>query len=140
MNDGRPRRFRICDVIDFCRRNDTRGLCFSGWPRNILEIYFRFHHNNGSLCLVEDAGVLVGVAVGFQCDEDRLDRHWEPFDRGGDSFYVSDLVCVSKKAMASCVDELEKRVPNWRELKLFAFRHGRKKQLKREVFEKLLCA
>ena len=137
MSDGEPRGFRICDVIDFCRRNDSRGLCFSGWPQNILEIYFRFHHNNGSLFLVERDGVLVGVGVGNRCNEDRLDRHWEPFDGEGDSFYVSDLICVSRGAVATLVDEFEARIPEWKELKLFAIRHGRKKQLKTELFERL---
>jgi hypothetical protein len=102
-----------------------------------LEIYFRFHHNNGSLFLVERDDLLVGVGVGNRCNEDRLDRHWEPFDWEGDSFYVSDLICSSGGAMATLVDEFEKRVPDWRELKIFAIRHGRKKQLKTELFERL---
>lgn len=139
MNNVVQRRFRISDVIDFCRRNDSRGLCFDGWPDNILEVYFRFHQQNGSLCLVEDDGVLVGLGVGFQCNEDDLDRHWQPANTSGDSFYISDIICTTKGAVAACVDELKERTPDWRGLKLFGLRHGRKKQLKPEVLERTLC-
>ena len=65
MNDEEDARFRVSDVVDFCRRNDTRGLCFGGWPDNILGIYLQFHHQNGSLCLVEQDEVLVGLGVGY---------------------------------------------------------------------------
>ena len=139
MSNDRERRFRIPDVIDFCRRNDSRGLCYGLWPDNILEIYLRFHQDNGSLCLVEDAGLLVGMGVGYQCNESDLDRHWQPFNIKGDSLYVSDIICSTKGAVAACLDELKKRVPDWEGLKLFALRHGRKKQLKHEAFERLCC-
>lgn len=140
MNDEEDARFRVSDVVDFCRRNDTRGLCFGGWPDDILEIYFGFHQKNGSLCLVEEDGVLVGMGVGYQCNEEHMDRHWLPFNPEGDSFYVSDLICSKGRFMATCVDELKERVPNWKELKLFYFRHGERRRMKPEVLERLLCS
>jgi hypothetical protein len=139
MNIDCERRFGIPDVIDFCRRNDSRGLCFDGWPDNIMAIYLRFHQQNGSLCLVEDDGVLVGMGVGFQCNEDDLDRHWRPSNPEGDSFYISDIICTTKGAVATCVDELKERTPSWKDLKLFGLRHGHKRQLKPEILERVLC-
>lgn len=130
---------RVSSVIDFCRRNDPKGNCFGGWPDNILEIYFKFHQQNGSLCLVEQDEVLVGVGVGFQCDEAELDRHWVPFNRRGDSIYLSDIICKNRRALATCLDEIQERIPNWRELKLFAYRNGRRKQLKHDMIERAIC-
>jgi len=139
MNIDDQRRFRIHDVIDFCRRNDSRGLCFHGWTDNILEEYFRFHQHNGNLCLVEDDGVLVGMGVGFQCNESDVDRHWFPGDPRGDSFYISDVICSTKRALATCVDELKERTSSRGELKLIGLRHGRKKQIKPELLKRILC-
>jgi len=118
MNNDDTARFRMPDIISFCRRRDTRGLCFGGWPDDILEIYFRFHHENGSLCLIEQDGVLVGVGVGYQINECDLDRHWQPFNPEGDSFYFSDLICEEEWVVASIINELEKRTTDWRRLKI----------------------
>ena len=135
----RHRGFAIRDVISFSRKYDPRGKCFGGWPDNILEIYFKFHQQNGSLCLVEEDEVLVGLGVGFQCDEAELDRHWVPNNRRGDSIYLSDVICKDRRALATCLDEVGKRYPDWRSLKIFAHRNRRRKQLKPELLERALC-
>jgi hypothetical protein len=69
--------------------------------------------------------------------EDDIDKHWVPRNEEGDSLYVSDLLAETRQGMASCVDELNERVKGWKELKLFALRHGKKKQYRHKVFEKL---
>ena len=127
----------VAEVIKFIRSADRRGLCFGGWPDSILGIYLCWHHKNGGLVLVEEQGDLVAVAVGTKMFEDDLDKHWVPWNEEGDSLYVSDLVATTRQGMASCVDELNERVKGWKELKLFALRHGKKKQNRHMVFEKL---
>jgi len=129
MSDDRERRFAISDVVDFCRRGDTRGLCFGGWPDNILAIYLRFHQQNGNLCLVEEDEVLVGLGVGYKCDESDLDRHWNPGSQESDAIYLSDIICTTRRAMGACVDELTKRMPDYKSHKIFMLRHGKRKQL-----------
>ena len=136
MNDDGTPRFRTSDIISFCRGSDTRGLCFGGWPDDILEIYFKFHHQNGSLCLVEKDGLLVGLGVGYRVNESDLDRHWQPFNPEGDSFYFSDLICKEKWIVASIINEVEKRAPDWRKLKLFAVRHGKRRRIPPELVER----
>jgi len=105
-----------------------------------LEIYLGWHHKNGGLVLVEEQGDLVAVAVGTKMLEDDIDKHWVPWNEEGDSLYFSDILATSRKGMAACVDELDQRVRGWKELKLFALRHGKKKQFQRKVFEKLWSA
>ena len=128
---------KLDEIIEFIRATDKRGLCFGGWPDSILGIYLCWHHQNGGLVLVEEQGNLVAVAVGTKMLEDDLGKHWVPWNEAGDSFYVSDLLAKTRQGMASCVDELNERVKGWKELKLFALRHGKKKQFRHEVFEKL---
>ena len=130
----------IPEIISFIRETDQRGLCFGGWPDSILAIYLQWHHQNGSLVLGEEEGNVVALAVGTQMSEDDLDKHWVPWDEKGDSVYVSDFVAKTRGGMASCVDELNNRCKGWRDLKLFALRHGKKKRFRHEVFEKLWCA
>lgn len=127
-------------VITFIRSADRKGLCFGGWPDSILEIYLGWHHKNGGLVLVEEQGELVAVAVGTKMFEDDIDKHWVPWNEAGDSLYFSDIVATTRQGMAACVDELDQRVRGWKELKLFAIRHGKKKQFRHKVFEKLWCA
>ena len=49
----------IPEIISFIRKSDGRGLCFGRWPSAILETYLRWHHQNGSLVIVEQEGDLV---------------------------------------------------------------------------------
>ena len=131
---------KMATVIKFIRAADRKGLCFGGWPDSILGIYLGWHHKNGSLFLVEEQGHLVAVAIGTKMLEDDIDKHWVPWNEEGDSLYVSDLVATTRQGMAACVDELDQRVRGWKELKLFALRHGKKKQFRHKVFEKLWSA
>ena len=130
----------MAEVITFIRSADRRGLCFGGWPDSVLAIYLGWHHQNGGLVLVEEEGHLVAVAVGTKMLEDDLDNHWVPWNNEGDSLYVSDLLAETRQGMAACVDELNVRVGEWKELKLFAIRHGKKKRFRSKVFEKLWSA
>ena len=132
--------YKLDEVIEFIRNADRRGMCFGGWPDSVLEIYLAWHHKNGSLFLVEGEDNLVTVAIGTKMFEDDIDKHWVPWNEHGDSLYVSDLVATSRQGVATCIDELDQRVRGWKELKLFALRHGRKKQFRHKVFEKLWAA
>ena len=133
----RHRGFAIRDVIAFSRKYDPRGKCFGGWPDNILEIYIRFHQQNGSLCLVEQDGVLVGMGVGYRINENDLDRHWQPFNPEGDSFYLSDIICSERWATATCINEFAERVPDWRRLRVLALRHGKRREFSQQLIERI---
>ena len=67
-----------------------------------------------------------------------LDKHWRAWDESGDCMLLSDVVAKTKQGLAACLDELDVRCPEWRELKLFANRHGKRKQIKPEVFERIV--
>lgn len=126
------------EIIGFIRRSDGRGLCFGEWPRAILETYLRWHHQNGSLVLVEKEGDLVALAVGTKLSEDDIDQHWVAWNETGDAMYLADIVAETKEGVAACVDELSRRCEDWRELKLYACRHGRKVRFKHGMFERIL--
>ena len=117
--NGRSKGFRESDLLDFIRGNDKRGICFGRWPDNILEPYLRYTSTTGSLYLVD------------------LDRHWIPQDEKGDTLDISDVICSERKAVETLVDEFTSRHPAWRECKLWVTRHGKRKQLKPEMIERL---
>tara|TARA_B100001123_G_C14777201_1_gene815106 strand:- start:74 stop:499 length:426 start_codon:yes stop_codon:yes gene_type:complete len=133
-----PVHFQLSEVVRWLRAHDKRNLCFGGWPDDILEIYLRWHHANGSLFMVEDRGSLVALGVGTQMDETDIDRHWVTGRSTGNAFYVSDVVATKKEGVAACVDEMRARCPRWRELKLYALRHGKKRRLSARLFDRLL--
>ncbi len=137
MNEGETKRFGVSEVADFCARNDTRGLCCGGWPRDLLEIHIHFYNSNRSVFLVHDDSELVGVGVGWRCNEDDLGRHWTTWRDEGDCFYISDLICISREAIQTLVDGLSERCPGWRNLKLFAKRDGRIRRYGVNFFERL---
>jgi hypothetical protein len=128
----------IPEIISFIRKSDGRGLCFGRWPSAILETYLRWHHQNGSLVIVEQEGDLVALAVGTKMSEDDIDKHWVAWNESGDAMYLSDIVATTKEGVAACVDEFSHRCKNWRELKLYACRHGRKVLFKPKMFERIL--
>ena len=128
----------INSVLRFARANDSRNWCFGGWPDDIMGIYLSWHNSNGSLVLVEDNGELVALAVGTKMLEADIDKHWRCWDESGDCMLLSDVVAKTKQGLAACLDELDVRCPEWRELKLFANRHGKRKQIKPEVFERIV--
>ena len=130
----------VTEVVQFIRETDRRGMCFGGWPDGILEIYLSWHHQNGSLVIVEHQERVVAVAVGTQMHEGDLDKHWQAWDEQGDSIYLSDIVATTKRGVAAWVDELANRCPNWKELKLFAVRHGKRRRFNPEVLERAMVA
>lgn len=98
--------------------------CFLGWPRELLDDYFVFHAENGSLAYVRDpiAQNVIGLAIGWQCTSRNLERHWMPWEYRGDIFLFSQVVCAKRGALAALVEEFKRRVPYWRRLKLMARR------------------
>lgn len=126
----------IAKVVQFIREADQRGLCFGGWPDSILEIYLSWHHQNGSLVIVEQKEELVAVAIGTQMSETSIDKHWVPWDSTGDSVYISDLLATKKEAVGACIDELHNRVQGWRDKKLYAKRKGRRHRYKPEYMDR----
>lgn len=132
--------YSLGKIIRFVREADKRGLCFGGWPSDILGIYLSWHSSNGSLVIVEEEGNLVALAVGTQMHEGDLDKHWQAWNREGDSVLLTDIVATTKRGVAACVDELANRCPNWKELKLFAVRHGKRRRFNPEVLERAMVA
>ena len=128
----------IAEVMQFIRQTDRRGMCFGGWPDSILEIYLSWHHQNGSLVLVEHKKELVALAVGTQMPETSIDKHWVQWDSSGDSVYLSDLLASKKQAVGACFDALANRCKGWRGKKLIALRHGKKRRFKPAFVEKWL--
>ena len=128
----------VAEVMQFIRETDRRGMCFGGWPDSILEIYLSWHHQNGSLVLVEHEKELVALAVGTQMPETSVDQHWVQWDSSGDSVYLSDLLASKKQAVGACFDELANRCKGWRGKKLIALRHGKKRRFKPAFVEKWL--
>lgn len=61
-----PVHFQLSEVVRWLRAHDKRNLCFGGWPDDILEIYLRWHHANGSLFMVEDRGSLTHWVSGHK--------------------------------------------------------------------------
>ena len=53
------------------------------------------------------------------------------------SLDISDVICSERKAVETLVDEFTSRHPAWRECKLWVTRHGKRKQLKPEMIERL---
>jgi|TARA_R110000851_G_scaffold74523_2_gene164311 hypothetical protein len=135
--DGSSKGFRESDLLDFIRGNDKRGICFGRWPDNILESYLRYTSTIGSLYLVKKGGKLVALGIARRINEDDLDRHWIPQDEKGDTLDISDVICSERKAVETLVDEFTSRHPAWRECKLWVTRHGKRKQLKPEMIERL---
>ena len=132
----------INEVVAFIRQTDRRGWCFGRWPSDMLEIYLKWHHQNGSLVLVEEDEVLVAVAVGTQMSENDIDKHWVRWNESGDIFYFSDLLAKKKKAVAACFDEFIERIgtDKWRGTKIFALRGGRKRKYEPSYVERWLEA
>lgn len=128
----------VDEVVRFARATDRRGWCFGGWPDSILEIYLKWHHQNGSLVLVEDQGQLVALAIGTQMPEAGIHRHWVCWDDEGDAIYLSDLLAKTREAVGACFDELAGRCPGWREKKLIALRRGQKRVFSPEYVERWL--
>lgn len=137
MNGEITTRFGIRAVADFCIEHDPRGQCCGGWPRDLLEIHLRYYHNFGSVFLVRRDEQLVGVGIGWRCDERDLGRHWAAWKGCGDCFYISDVVCSEGTAVQTLVDGLSSRCPDWRSLKLFAQRKGRIRRIGVKFMEKL---
>lgn len=115
----------LADLVAFCR--DEGRPCFVGWPENILSEYLLFHHGNGSLVFTRQDGRIVGLAVGWQCNESEMERHWTPWNYAGDTFLFSQLVCRAPGALQSLVHAFQQRVPYWRHLNLKARRYKRGK-------------
>ena len=130
----------MAEVIRFIKKADSRGLCFGGWPESILEIYLQWHHQNGGLVIVKEGGDVVALAVGTKLHESDLDKHWVPWRENGDSMYLADIVASKKQAVAACLNELAEKCPNWKELKLFANRHGKRHQFRPEAIERMIEA
>jgi len=137
MNGSETKRFKVAEVADFCVRNDTRGLCFGGWPRDLLEVHINYYNTNGSVFVVEDDGYLVGVGIGWRCNEIDLDRHWSVWKDEGDCFYISDVICSKRNILPTLVDGLSERCPGWRNLKLLAKRNGRMREYGTKFLERL---
>ena len=136
MGDGNSKRYREGDVIAFIRRHDKRGHCFGRWPDNILEPYLRFCGETGSLYLVQKRGELVGLGIARRLNENDLDRRWIPQDPEGDSIEFTDVICAERGALETLVDEFASRNPDWEGCKLWATRHGKRKQVKQMVVSK----
>jgi len=128
----------VSEVMRFIRETDRRGMCFGGWPDSILEIYLKWHHQNGSLVLVEGETELVAMVVGTQMPETSIDKHWVSWDSTGDTMYISDILASKKEAVGACFDELANRCKGWRGKKLIALRHGKKRRFQPEFVERWL--
>lgn len=107
-------------LVAFCRAHGAP--CFVAWPENILREYLCFHAEHGSLAVVRRAGEVVGMAVGWQCAEREIERHWQVTDPAGDAFYFAHAVVTDGGAWRLLVAELGRRIPNWTALKLWARR------------------
>lgn len=81
------------------------------------------------------------MAVGWklcECDlDDHITKYWGSEREDCDSFYVSDVISKDRRGVASALKEFAERVPEWRDLKLFARRHGRVKRLSHKYFDRL---
>jgi len=137
MNERRPKRFPLAEVVNFCVRNDTRGLCFGGWEDSLLEVFLGYYNQDRGVFLAEDDGDMVGIGVGWRCDEDDLHTHWTRWNDGGDCLFISSVICKNREALRAIVEKLSERCPGWRSLKLLAKRNGRMKQYSAEFIERL---
>lgn len=132
------RHYPVASIIRFVKEADGRGLCFGGWQSGILEIYLKWHHQNGSLVLVEEEGNLVALAIGTKCDEADINQHWLPWNEAGNAMYLSDIVAKTKRGVAACVAEFASRCKDWREMNLYARRRDKMTVMKTQVFERIL--
>ena len=129
--------FREDDLLEFIKGNDNRGICFGRWPDNILRPYLRYASDIGGLFLVGAGEALVGFGVVRRINEEDLCRLWIPQDPSGDTLDISEIICSDRKAVACLAYLFMSRFPDWRECKLWVTRHGKRKQLKPEMIERL---
>lgn len=120
--------FKISEIIEFIRENDTRGRCFNGWPDDIMGIYLKFHFSHGSLVLVEQDGKLAALGIAVRMMEKDMSRHWVTDNRAGDTIYMSDIIATSIDGVRACVEEMDERMPGWDRLKVYAIRNGKRKR------------
>lgn len=114
----------VSELAAFCEQHGAP--CFVGWPENILREYLWFHAVNGSLLYVRDTtGAIAGLAVGWQCREQNIGRHWQTHDPKGTVFYFDNLVCSQPGALGRIVRAFRRRFPSWKSLKLHANRRHR---------------
>lgn len=112
------------EVLAFCRQHGPKcGV--SNWPDWCSREYLAFHALNNSLALVRRNGRVVGMAIGWQCREDELEKHWVVTNPLGDCFYFANLVASERNALPELIRIFITRIPAWRGLRLFANRRGK---------------
>ena len=116
----------LAALLAFCRAHGAP--CFVHWPDNILAEYLCFHARHGSLATVRAFNPqlstlnFIGLAVGWQCHEAELERHWYVTNPAGDAFYFAHCIATEPRAVAALIEEWKRRIPAWPLLKLYARR------------------
>lgn len=133
-------------LVMYCR---TYGApdCYQNWQPGVLRKYIVFHSRQKTFSFVQMFGRIIGTGVAWQCNEADLRQalaegkhvfQWQPNNPQGDSIFVADFVCSEPGALESLLQEFKRRMPNWEQLKLITFRHGRLVQYRPQVMKKLL--
>jgi hypothetical protein len=129
-----PQPYLMAGILAFCRKHGCPSL--QEWPESILVEYLLFHFRNGNGVFVAD-GEVSGLAVGWQCSETNLEKHWQASDPSGTCFYFAQLAVTNREALKRIMYEFTIRVPHWSRLRLFARRHGKMTELPQRVLRLL---
>lgn len=122
----------VDDLTDLCQ-SAGRDISFGRWPRPLVRSYVAFHLAHGTLNFEQIGGEVRGVLFawrGLEADlRDRARRQLPVFDwqagrPDGDCIIVAQAIAIAPGVLARLIAQAAVRFPDWRQLKLFTFRHG----------------
>lgn len=125
-------------VVRFCAQEGRD--CYAAYSPEVLRDYVEFHFQHETLAWVRDGKPtpgewrMSGCGVAWQCDPEDLFRNnghnrcvfnWRPSNPAGRALFIADVIATNPVALATLCQAFTRRFPNWSNMPLFTYRHGK---------------
>ncbi len=104
------------------------------WDRTVLHNWLAFQWAQRGLAVVTYRERIIGVAVAVRCEAPDMDDPWTPWNDRGNCVYIHQVAASSPVVLKALMSFLAHRLPEWESLRLYAFRHGRSRRIKPQLF------
>lgn len=108
-----------------------------GWDRGMLKQWLRNRSDHGAIVTVVGNQGIRAVGIGVRCESADMDDPWTPWNPLGNCFYFHQVAAQDPEALAFLFVGAFQREPELGRLRLYAFRHGRKRRLSSSALDRL---